>query len=168
MKTIFLWDDAEFVWSLLIISVVIIVMAVAFVKIVIIAPTKDEIPYKFWPLSHKIICQVVPGILLLAVISNLFFIDLSLIKCKYLWDHGKYQLAEGELTQLAVEEFWENGAQEPSYYCSFYVDGVYFPPTNHYTAQQKNMLSEAMFVRIYYLYDKGDPWPWRIDVDERE
>ena len=163
MNTIFLLDISSFTRSLILISVVILVLIVILIKIVIITPIKDEIPYKCWHWSHKVLFQVIPGVLLIAVISNLMFICISLMQCKYQWDHGKYQIAEGVLTQLSVEEFWENGATEPSYDCSFYVDDVYFPATNHYSAQEMQELSEVSFVKIYYVYDKGDPWPWRID-----
>ena len=167
METVFLLDMKHFLLTLIVINIVLIILITLFVKIVIIEPNKDSVSYKYWNWTERIVFQIVPGIILL--IGIVFFVtqDINALKCKYTWDNGKYQIVEGEITQITIEEFWENGAHEPSYYCSFVVDGVYFPPTNHYTKQEAEKISNAVYVRISYVYDKNTPWPWQIDAITR-
>lgn len=164
MKTIFLLDDKLFLWTLILVSLLIAVLFAIWVKIVIISPLKDEIAYKYWPAFRKIVFHIIPGMLLLAIIIHLTIMDINAIVCKYQWDHGEYQIAEGELSQLSIHEFWINGEQEPSYECSFWLEGVYFPPKNRYTKQQIEMLSSASYVKVYYLYNNEMPWLWKIDI----
>lgn len=166
MRTVFLYDQSSLIWSIAIVSVVLIVLLVAFVKIVVIDPTHDKIPYRCWPWWNKVIFQIIPGLLLIAIIGYLLFVNVGGIKCIHQWHHGEYQVVEGKISHLEVEEFWKNGAKEPNYDCSFVVDGVEFPPTNHYTAQEIETLTNGVYVRICYLYDSGNPWPWQIEVAE--
>ena len=164
MKTVFLLIDQAFFISLIVLIALLVVLTGVFIRIVIIDPIQDEVPYKHWHWAQILVCQILPGVLLAIIIGIMLAGNIGIVKCTYQWYHGEYQITEGALEELSVEEFRRSGSVEPSYSCSFRVGGVYFPSTNDYTEEEKEALSEASYARIYYLYDGDTPWPWRIDV----
>ena len=168
MKTVFLLINQNFWISLTVLIALLVVLTVVFIRIVIINPLRDEVPYKHWHWAQILICQIIPGGLLAVIIAILLVCNIGIVKCTYQWYHNEYQIAEGTLEELSVEEFSRSGSDKPLYDCSFRVGGVFFPFTNDYTEEEAKALSDASYAKIYYLYDGDTPWPWRIDITTTE
>lgn len=164
METVYLMINQSFFIAAMLAIALMVLLIVVLIRGVIIEPMKSEIPYRCWPWTAILLYQVIPGVFLAIVIGYILYCNFGIMKCTYQWHHGDYQIVEGTLEELTVEEFRRSGDIEPNFDCSFRVGSVYFPPTNDYTQEEAEALAEASYVKIYYLYDGDTPCPWRIDV----
>lgn len=160
MKTIYLLDTNLCICAIIIVSILLLICIVALVDM--IHRKNSDCEWSNWSVTLP---RLTISLILIALIVVILIIDIRLVKCILQWEMGEYQIIEGNIKQLVVEDDTLRGDEQAYYRCSFWINEVFFPQkTNRYTGEQVQMMSDSSWVIIYYLYDGGSPWPWRIDV----
>ncbi len=163
METIYLYDRQTYVLGLAFIAVLTVLLIVAFCQVIVVSIVHGE--WRNMGTFLRILRYIIPGTMLLVFLLGLMVAEVNLAARLYEWDHKKYQIVEGNLFQINIQDDTRRGDIETMYKCDFVINGLHFPKgANRYTEETIQSLSNADIVRVYYLLDGGEPWPWRIDI----
>ena len=168
MRIIYTDESIYYFTETILLSVGITVLSFFLVRKTILTALKNDVPCRNWLWLSRILFQILPVILLVAVVLITQTVsDIKVIRYKYNAEQGNYLIAEGKICMISAEKAWGHGEKGIRYICSFSVSDVYFPPSNRYTSEVKDALMEEPIVKIYYFLDEnGHPWPWQIAVME--
>ena len=165
VETIYKKDNIYFNLGLITLTIGAIALIVFFIIFCVVEPIKGDekyvnMPYKDWPWIIRLLRQVVPGIVLLTIISVFLINGIRAIRYKYLWYNERYDVVEGEVEVLSFEHY--RNMAENEYMCVLKVSGMTFDGV----ILEKRIieeLKESSTVRAFYIKEKNDQVLWKIE-----